>query len=241
MKKRTKRNIASFALILATLITSGIGTKKFLKDYNIDLPDISNVFNLNNNDNNKNGTNEFIDSDKSSSELLQEVKTTYDFDLNGLVIPNANKECTKLEINKTATEEFDKTKKLMLQIEENSNKYLNAHPEYKSIFFKSSTDKDINHDQINISSILEDIIKQTITHGTNKDICIIENLIVVLNYNSTSNENINIKNNVITIDINAFKNTGKLNCEKLKNELKIALRTIRLLPCNCQDNTTYRV
>ena len=111
MKKRTKQNLASFALILATLITSGIGIKKFFKDYNIDLPDISNVFNLNNNDNKENGTNEFIDSNKSSMELLQEVKTTYNFDFNGFVIPKANNECTKPEIDKTATEEFNNSKR----------------------------------------------------------------------------------------------------------------------------------
>ena len=184
MKKKTKFKVAATSIILAILTISGFNCRKALNGYK--LPELSTILGLDVSYEKPKQPEETFSTDESVEEILQKIKPTYDFSLDNMQVPNTfNSSCTKLEIDKTPEAIFDKTKQLMAKIKVNTNGFLSKNSKYETIFLEDNTSKSQNRDQSTVSSTLEDIIKQTITWGTNKDICIIGNLKVVLDYGNS--------------------------------------------------------
>lgn len=184
--------------------------------------------------------------DKKNAVLVEDVESIYNFDLSGLVLPDATnnnvvcKNVYDFDVNDTKSL-YDMASELVEQIKENSLNYLNEHPEFVSAFLDKADDE-YRYDKIATQTILRDTISDILKSCTNKDICLINDLRVVISYAETTDMEDNfvcysIADNLLVVYPNNIRDSLEgVNgfWDVLEYSIQCELNTLRLQNCNCQ-------
>lgn len=184
------------------------------------------------------------DENKSFEELVKDIELNYNIDLSNLTIPQAiiNNECNmEYDYNPTNSKDlYNMTIELIDQIKKNSTNYLIEHPEYISIF-TDNTNEEYYTDKILIQYTLKDIIKDILKNSTDKDLCIIKDLNIVISSDTSIDTFVysSYEDNLLIIYPNNITNEYDFT-DTLKYTLQCELNKFRLQACNCmKENNIF--
>lgn len=200
--------------------------------------------------------NNVEDTPKSDKDFILEVnniESVYNFDYSELTIPDysiTTNICSyqnDLELDNVEGL-YEKVSILFKKIKENSASYLNEHPEFVSAFLTDTKSK-YHEDQIAVQTILNEVIGNIFRNYSNKDLCLIKDLKVVISYDNDLDfegkfVHYSSEDKVFIVFPNNIRNTiddiGFNFWNALRAALQHELNIMRQQSCNCQkDNITF--
>ena len=170
---------------------------------------------------------------EANPELTEKITDDIDEVFNNLTLPPSNKTCTFISEPITSDNLYNKTIDLINTIKNNSINYIANNSEYILGFIDNPNDE-FNQDKLMVQSILKDAISDILINSTSKDLCVLNNLKVVICYSKESNNCIDYKK-----DDNLLIIYPNKEWEKIEYAIRLELNKIRIDNCKCQDTPLF--
>lgn len=182
---------------------------------------------------------------------IDNLESIYDIDFSELrVLDNSSvyDSCDKsYDINTSDVNElYQLSTYLIEKIKQNSKVYLSANNNLVSAFL-DDIDSEYRLDQIATQTLLKDAISNILKTGTNKDICLLENLKIAISYSDSSDYGDDfvyystLDNSLIVFPNkirNSLNNVTVDFWNTLKYSIQYKLNEVREQACECQDKYT---
>ena len=233
IKKLITDEVISLTLTISIIVTSFFNFGKLNKNKPTPPPIKPNISNSTNIEN----------TNKPPIELIQEIESIYTIDFSSLILPNSNTNCTITYELPNSKNIYDKTTELVNQIKTNTINYIKTNPKFISGFVEQNN-QDNSTDQVSVQNILKDAIYNILKTGSSKDVCLLQDLKVVISYddNLVSNDTYTKyypETNLLIIFPNNIRNNidnkATHRWETLKYSIQYELNIARQQPCKCQN------
>lgn len=173
------------------------------------------------------------------------IESIYDYDYEKVSF-NSNLPCNEeLDFNQNDVRSiYDKATSLLNKVKDNSNMYINSNTGYVLGFVGTNIDDPNIQDKILVQYIFKNLIIDILEVASNKDVCLISDLKLLISYDNKETSLVKYFNNdnLIVVYPNNIRKineqSGTYFYDTLKYELEIILNRIRLNRCSCHDNNT---